>query len=174
MSTVMDQVDDGEGKADLTPMIDMVFQLIIFFIVVSDFSSSQLEPLTLPIAIKADTDFKEKSTDRVIFVNVLPDGKIMIDRHIFGGPDPRNPGRDLPYKVLHDYIQIQADLAHMEENKESPGHQVSKLRVVIRADKDSRYKYVQQVFKACAENRVFKTVIHATKEKLKRVGGKLK
>jgi len=170
MSKVMEYADPGDGEADLTPMIDMVFQLIIFFIVVSDFSSSQLEPLTLPIAIKADTDFKEKNKDRIIFVNVLPDGKIMIDRHVFGGPDPRNPGQDLPYKILKNHIQIEADLAGMEENKESPGKQVSKLRVIIRADKDSRYKYVQQVFRACAENRVFKTVIHATKEALKRVG----
>lgn len=168
MSKAMEFADQGDQKADLTPMIDMVFQLIIFFVVVSDFSSTQLEPVVLPLAVKADTE-PEKEKDRSIIVNVLPDGAIRINRHTFGGPDPQNPGQDLPYKILKDHFQVEAELAGMEDNPDTPGQKVSKLRVIIRADANAQYKYVQMVFKACAENKVFKTVINATKDPLKPV-----
>ena len=50
------RASEGFG-INLTPMVDMVFQLILFFVVVNDFSSSQLDPVILPkapVAQKSD------------------------------------------------------------------------------------------------------------------------
>lgn len=159
MSVASDALDPGEGGADMTPMIDMVFQLIIFFVVVNDFSSTQTEPVVLADASRANTDAKP-TKDRTIIVNVLPDGQIKIKRNVYGGPK-------IPYEVLKDFVGLEAEYAGTEENNESPGKKVSKLRVIIRADQDAKYEHVQKVMKACAENGVFKTVISAFKEDLK-------
>ncbi len=47
---------DTEVEVDMTPMIDMTFLLIIFFIIVNDMSQKDLEELKLPIAMEAGHD----------------------------------------------------------------------------------------------------------------------
>ncbi|MHC4823565.1 MAG: ExbD/TolR family protein [Planctomycetota bacterium] len=47
---------DTEIEIDMTPMIDMTFLLIIFFIIVNDMSKKDLEELKLPIAMEAGHD----------------------------------------------------------------------------------------------------------------------
>lgn len=43
-------------EIDMTPMIDLVFLMIIFFIVVNDMSKKELEELKLPVATEAGKD----------------------------------------------------------------------------------------------------------------------
>ncbi len=43
-------------EVDMTPMIDLTFLLIIFFIIVNDMTQQELEDLKLPIAIQAGHD----------------------------------------------------------------------------------------------------------------------
>ncbi len=45
-----------EVEADMTPMIDLTFLLIIFFIIVNDMSKKELEDLKLPVAQQAGHD----------------------------------------------------------------------------------------------------------------------
>jgi len=47
---------ETEIEVDMTPMIDMTFLLIIFFIIVNDMSQKDLEELKLPIAMEAGRD----------------------------------------------------------------------------------------------------------------------
>ncbi|MFK5955222.1 MAG: biopolymer transporter ExbD [Planctomycetota bacterium] len=47
---------ETEIEIDMTPMIDMTFLLIIFFIIVNDMSQKDLEELKLPIAMEAGHD----------------------------------------------------------------------------------------------------------------------
>lgn len=47
---------DVSVNIDMTPMIDLTFLLIIFFIVVNDMSKTELEELKLPIAMEAGKD----------------------------------------------------------------------------------------------------------------------
>lgn len=47
---------DVEVSVDMTPMIDLTFLMIIFFIVVNDMSKTELEELKLPIAMEAGKD----------------------------------------------------------------------------------------------------------------------
>ena len=46
-------IERGE-QLDLTPMIDIVFNLIIFFMLVSELSNLELEQLRLPFAGEAE------------------------------------------------------------------------------------------------------------------------
>ena len=63
----------------MTPMIDIVFQLIVFFMLVSDMSVKQTEPVTLPTASAAIL-----SRERETVINVLPDGRVKIGGRTHG------------------------------------------------------------------------------------------
>ncbi|HYC78124.1 MAG TPA: biopolymer transporter ExbD [Planctomycetota bacterium] len=60
----------GEAKVDLTPMIDVTFQLIIFFVLVTDMSQRELEVLTLPMAPIAVEDVPDPKDERIV-VNIV-------------------------------------------------------------------------------------------------------
>ena len=63
------RVDEYELDINLTPMIDVVFNLIIFFMVITDMTQKDLEYLVLPKADKADVDEGEDK-DRII-INIV-------------------------------------------------------------------------------------------------------
>ncbi len=58
MKSLTDDLESGDDRPDLTPMIDCVFLLLLFFIVTSTFSEQTLFDVVLPkaaAAVKADT-----------------------------------------------------------------------------------------------------------------------
>lgn len=61
---------------NMTPMIDIVFQLIIFLMLSIDFANAQLEPVNLPIATVANPD-SQPDPDRVM-VNIAHEPPIGI------------------------------------------------------------------------------------------------
>ena len=68
---------ENEGF-DMTPMIDCTFQLIIFFMLVTDMASLRTEALTLPAASRV---IDAKNEDDLV-VNVMADGKVKVDGRI--------------------------------------------------------------------------------------------
>ena len=67
-------IDDAAAAAsatfNMTPMIDVVFQLIIFLMLANDMSRKEIEDLELPEAVHASEDKREKEKYRII-VNLL-------------------------------------------------------------------------------------------------------
>lgn len=64
------------AEIDMAPMIDMVFQLLIFFMCAATLSQVDFTPeVALPVATKAGVpdDLRDRGT-----VNILPDGQFMI------------------------------------------------------------------------------------------------
>ncbi len=60
----------GRSFVNLTPMIDVVFQLIIFFMLVAQFSSQQAIDLVLPSLTESGADLLDSEGRAVI--NVVP------------------------------------------------------------------------------------------------------
>lgn len=74
---------DTETEVDMTPMIDMTFLLIIFFIIVNDMSQKDLEELKLPIAMEAGQDEPPENRP-VLNVRWFPAGgvpKAVVERY---------------------------------------------------------------------------------------------
>ena len=69
---------DPEPKPDLTPMIDIVFNLIIFFMIVSELSNLDVEQIELPFADRAEDPKAEKAGQKVLQINVLEKGLIKV------------------------------------------------------------------------------------------------
>lgn len=154
---------DPEPKPDLTPMIDIVFNLIIFFMIVSELSNLTVEQLELSFASEAQDPPKPRpgDTEKVLQVNVLPDGLIKINGHGYSD-DPKLKGA---YPSLKEFLETEAAGYEREEpDPANPALAPSKMKVNIRADKETMFKNVQQVFDACQKCGVYKTSLAATKE----------
>lgn len=141
---------------NMTPMIDIVFQLIIFFMVVTELATLDLERMNLPYASNTDTE-SERIPGAFITVNVtrdtpLKDSEIKIKRRAY------------TQEKLIEFIKFEATLAGVVPNPSAPDKMISELQVLIRADRDARYEEVQRVFDACQKNGVWKTSVASTEE----------
>jgi biopolymer transport protein ExbD len=131
-------------KMDMTPMIDVVFQLIIFFMLVTDMTQQDLAELKLPVAQMAAKDENEEGR---MVINVLKDGEIEIKRQKYSTLD--DPGS---VQALRNFLAREVQLG----TKEPDG--TSERALLIRADQFTEFKHIQKVMRICGENgiRVYK------------------
>ena len=125
---------------NMTPMIDIVFQLLIFFMVVTELATLDLERLTLPYAEKTDTT-KESSGATLITVNVTRETD-------FKKSLIRIKKRTYTQAMLEEFFKFEASVADQVPNEFDPTKTVSELEVLIRADRDAAYEGVMRVFGA--------------------------
>jgi len=107
---------------DMAPMIDMVFLLLIFFMVASIMKTTKV-PIKIPEskAAKVADNIKDRVT-----LSLNEQGQPFINLR---GP--------VEFKDVTEYLDKQLD-----ENPDT--------RVFIRADKDVTYKYTKKLIKACS------------------------
>ena len=111
------------SSLSLTPLIDVVFLLLIFFLVATRFEEEERSlAVNLPKASAAQPTMFE---GQEIFVSVTPDGNFYIDGKQYSA------------------AALEAQLKKLYEN--NPGKQ----RVTIRADEDSRTASAVVVINAC-------------------------
>jgi len=138
---------EGGAETDLTPMIDITFQLIIFFLVANDLTRKEIEEIELPQALAGEEDLAQEKDKRVIINIMRPD-------------DPDNPpprptikvkGLEKDLKELENYMQVMAD-----EKREPPGGpgSPSAIFVLVRADRNTPWQHVQYVMQVCAQPHV--------------------
>ncbi len=133
-----------DQHVNVTPLIDIVMCLIIFFLICGKMAHDEsLAELNVPEA-RTGADLNEPR-DRII-VNVAPRA---------GGtshdpPDILIHGQVVPIERLAEYLKTQAAAQ-------------PDLKLILRADKDLEYQYVAPVLMAAAEARI-KTVNYATQK----------
>ncbi|MCE2792336.1 MAG: ExbD/TolR family protein [Planctomycetota bacterium] len=116
----------GSFGFNMTPMIDVVFQLIIFFLVASHFARNETQlDLRLPVARSGaeDTDFE---TPRVT-INVKADGTLWLS------------GREIAPERL---------TAQLTEVRSAEG---DNLEVRIRGSRAATYADVEPIMRSCTE-----------------------
>jgi biopolymer transport protein ExbD len=118
---------------NMTPMIDIVFQLIIFFILTSQFQQLEIETVTLPMSIAATP--KDPFQYRNVIINVV---------------NPDNPevivmGRPVAYGVLEHDNELSSLLKARKATILETGE---KLNVILRADEMICYEVVASVMLA--------------------------
>ncbi|MCZ7645570.1 MAG: biopolymer transporter ExbD [Planctomycetota bacterium] len=130
--------DDGEAGFDLTPMIDIVFLLMIFFLCVTELVKSDLEMLMLPSAHSGIEEQPALARRLVVNVGCRFDPETgRFDYRV------RARFRDLSdARKLADFLQ--GWVAAAEAPREA-------LEVKVRADARAEYGKVQQVMAACAK-----------------------
>ena len=126
--TVAIKKSSALGKLNLTPMIDVVFLLLIFFLVATKFEEQERElDVVLPQASEA---MPLTAKPKELFVNVDREGR---------------------YVVNGQLLNEAALLATLEQAAASnPGRQT----VIIRADKRCVWQYVVTVMNLCNKARI--------------------
>lgn len=132
---------------DMTPMIDCVFLLMIFFVLVIDLSQQTLEDLILPQAKYAVPD--EKPPENRPVVNVMQDGRIVVKKNV--RYDPATDGDN--FGSIHTLlIEFRDNIPDLDiEKKAIGGTQMTLINdpLLIRADKWTEWHYVGKFMEAC-------------------------
>ncbi len=125
--------DDG-GEPDLTAMLDLVMQLLMYFIMCANFIDQEnTAEVLLPVAQMARPITAEESD--VLFVNVDQDGKVLI----LG-----EPPKDI------DATRLWLDNRALDARSKA-GSGPIRTAIVIRAHRDATYDKVYQLMQACKE-----------------------
>jgi biopolymer transport protein ExbD len=141
ISRKSDKIHEG----DMTPMIDMTFQLIAFFMVLVNFTQSeQVEGVMLPSAVLAKPP--DGPIESPITLHVVKDGSIVI-----GGQ--RVPLTGLPPHLINEANALTA------RNK-SP----SDATIIVRADRQVQTGKVQDVIRVCQENRFDRFILRVKED----------
>ncbi len=121
------QEEAFSAQMDMTPMIDVVFLLIIFFMLVSQFTNQILAAqIVLPVASQSMVD----EVGKRMVVNVDADGK-----YYYMG---REYEKAHLKSLIIDYGRRKT-MTYM-------GMEISDMKVMVRADQYTPYKYIQAIY----------------------------
>ena len=125
-----------QDTINMTPMIDIVFQLIIFFMLVMDMTKAKLENLVLPYASKA---IKEEFGDpKLLLMNVMEDGTIKIQGRVYWRPENKDDNQ----KVEDLFIARRQDPRYQEvQGREDWVN----YPLMVRADRSTAFEHVQKI-----------------------------
>ena len=133
-----------EAKPNLTPMIDMTFLLVVFFMLTIDLTTKEYVALELPYA-RMGVDDKETPIPRLT-VNLLPSGDIKFKNNVWPLATGEPAQQRAALIALRNELQrLTADPELREPDKSSM------IPVMIHGDRDARWQYVQWIMQICAE-----------------------
>jgi biopolymer transport protein ExbD len=126
------------GEMNMTPMIDVVFQLLIFFLVASHLSRQETQvELALPSAAHSEKEPDDPGPR--VTINVPTDGELMLGAQ----------------KV--DMAELASRLA---AEKQKLGDSVE---IRIRADRAAPYRAIEPILRTCAEVGLWKVTFAVTR-----------
>ena len=132
------QILESVDRVDLTPMIDIVFLLLIYFMVTTTLIKQEADlGLQLPAPNLAMPDQLDLPDEHI--VEVFPGGQILLNAQPFDDPDD------------HHLPQLTRILSRLKQSSELAG---VKTLVTIQADNDSKHERVIDVLNACAAARI--------------------
>ncbi|HKL22529.1 MAG TPA: biopolymer transporter ExbD [Tichowtungia sp.] len=121
-------MEGGDDDINMAPMIDMVFLLLIFFMVASQLASMERVPVELPVADKSKVP--DEARDRQL-ITIRPADESGEGAEIF---------MNLQSIDLETFSSQIGDMYAANEN----------LKVYLRADKNVKYKHIKELMNACA------------------------
>lgn len=112
----------------ITPMIDIVFLLIIFFLVSTHFVQSETQaPVELPLATQASSE--EEVVPQRLVITVSADGTYTVSGRVLIWPD------------------IEAMILQSGKNDEP----AAEREIRIRGDRATQYEFIKPILIACAQ-----------------------
>ncbi len=128
-----------EGGINMTPMIDVVFQMIIFFVTTAELERTSVD-MTIKLALAPHGPAVEKKDPRTIVVDVDRKGRIKIARVRFSLPALKSVMR----KAVAQYGQT--------------------IPVVIRGDAATKHEDIKRVMDACTAAGLWRVKFAAIKD----------
>ena len=141
------------AKTEMTPMIDMTFQLIAFFMVVVNFSGAeQNERIRLPLSELAKPPEGEVQTR--ITLQLTEEGTVIL------GTD------ELALAQLSDALVLEKQMLQARAKDETERKEiVREASIVIRADREAKTGEVQDIMEICQKRPLgFETFVLRAKQ----------
>ncbi len=158
---------------NLIPMIDVMFLLLLFFMLGADMGQRDLEEVVLPLADMVKEDSNQRETEERTTVNVHHklESKGFACAVYKAGNICRDEshwliairGKEFTRDTINLQLQVEADLDREAEPDKASGRRLSKRKVMVRADQGAPYGYVQKVIEACALALIYKIEVGAAK-----------
>jgi biopolymer transport protein ExbD len=163
---------DEATALNLVPMVDIMFLMLLFFMLGSDMGQRELEEVTLPLASSVKEDKGDAPKEGRTTINVYHDirrGQTCEEYEKEGGICRNEEhwkvgvrGRDYNVKDKEQRDNLRGLLKRdADEGKAVIGDRVSERLVMIRADKAAPYGNVQHVMNLCAECGIYKIEVGA-------------
>jgi len=139
-------------EINMTPMIDVVFLLIVFFMIVVDLTQQDLVILQLPKAEFAVPDKKPEKNR--LTVNITWDKDTQ-----------KSTIKVKRYEYSLD--ELKAWMFPIARSKIEPKTKFSKIPILIRCDKDAPFRKEQEVMQVCADKdiQIYKVMLAAAEVK---------
>jgi biopolymer transport protein ExbD len=132
-------------EGDMTPMIDMTFQLIAFFMVLVNFTQSeQNERIMLPDSELAKPP--DAPLEYPITLHLTKEGTVIVG------------GEEVPITGLQPYLSREANVLRIR------GKPLSDATIIIRGHKDARTGKVQELIKECQMSNFEKFALRAKED----------
>jgi len=131
----------SSAEPNLTPMLDMVFQLVTFFMLVMNFKAASLDlTLHLPV-IGSAKPVDTKGQEDLLILNIDKDGHL----NVYG----------IAKQDVNGYIGGEAQASLLAARRKNPdiksGDELPST-VVIRADKSTAFNMLYKVIKICQDH----------------------
>ena len=173
MSRKKGPVVKEDVTCNLIPMVDIMFLLLLFFILGADMSQRETEDLILPKADKVEEYPKEKEATPTTTVNIhhKSEGRSFSCPTFAAGRVCRDDehwvltirSQDYPWEGIEAQLKAEADETLEPDVDPEAQVQLSARKVIIRADQFAPYGYIQRLVEMCGRVRVYKIEVGAAK-----------
>jgi len=120
-------------EPNLTPLLDLVLQLVMFFMICANFVMEQIDDsIKLPEALAARS--LEAKQNNILFLNMNSKGHILFGVDIWTTPNAIESGLKAEYAL---------------RTRASGAKQAEETLVIVRADKDSNFEQLYRVLRGC-------------------------
>lgn len=152
----------NSSKMDMTPLIDVVFQLIVFFILTMTIVVEDIKNVTLPTALTA---VKEDPTETVYLVHFF--NAMLREGNVAPGADvtdhwgiwlPKQNERFTKAEEISDMLQ-KACVQYGLGTEEVKGMDLEKLEVLVRGDMRCPSHYFGILLEACIKAKIWKVKV---------------
>lgn len=132
-------VRDARCDPNLVPLLDLVLQLIMFFIVCVSFKAQDYNSKDVQLPVVQSARILERSDDEPLFLNMDERGEVLIAG--------RDPLRTVP--EMKDYLQHVYSSAQRVAKER--GDKKIKMVIILRAHRGVDYESVYQLLRLCKD-----------------------
>jgi biopolymer transport protein ExbD len=130
---------EASAEPNLTPMLDLVFQLITFFMLVTNFKAASLD-LNLKLPVVGSARPLETEGEDLLILNIDSVGKL----NVYGVT-----------QNIERYIKAEAKASRLTAKRLNPNFKADDdlpTTIVVRADKQTPFNLLNVVIKTCQDN----------------------
>ena len=158
-------------QCNLIPMVDIMFLLLLFFMLGADMTQREQASLVLPTASEIKENEKVKSAEPTTTINVQhrqSSSSFQCAIAERGGycRDEEHwmiviRGREVPRPTLKEQLKIEADETLEPDVDPIAGVRLSARKVIIRADRAAPYGDINKIIETCSLVGIYKVEVGA-------------